>query len=114
MSFLVNLTPHAITIVSDGGNSVTVPPSGEVARVTTTTRRLGSSGGVQFFAQETGETTGLPPEVPSEHGGHLRVFIVSSLVRLAHPERRDLASPGELIRDKSGQPIGCRGLILNR
>lgn len=138
---LVNLTPHAVTILNGDGSSIVVPPSGCVARITTATLWLGSFGGVEFFAQpkdgpiiieplaqETGlrllertgertapgETTGLPPEVPSEHDEHPKVFIVSTLVRLAHPERRDLASPGELVRNEAGQPIGCRGLIVNR
>lgn len=40
----------------------------------------------------------------------IRVYIITSMVvRTANPRRIDLLSPGELIRDDNGQPIGCRG-----
>lgn len=104
---LVNLTPHEIRILNEDG-AVIVPPSGNVARVATFQRHLKSVGGVDFYAQETGEVTGLP--APSRD----TIYIVSALIRLAFPERRDLASPGDLIRDESGRPTGCRGLIVNQ
>lgn len=105
---LVNLTPHTINIISSDGSVVNIPPSGDVARVSTVSRLVGTIEGVELYAQETGEVTGLP--APSRD----TIYIVSALVRLAHPERHDLASPGELVRNSAGQPVGCRGLVVNR
>lgn len=102
MSF-VNLTPHAISIV-DGP---TIPPSGEVARCSTETVNAGNHAGVSLSRVSYGAVTGLPEPVEGT------VYLVSGLVRSAVPERVDVASPGDLVRDSSGQPIGCRGLVIN-
>lgn len=104
----VNLTPHTITIFNDDGEPVVIAPCGTVARVATENREVGRVGGIKLFAQEVGEVHGLP----APRGG---VFlIVSTLVRNALPERGDLCSPGELVRNESGQPVGCRGLVINK
>lgn len=47
-------------------------------------------------------------ELPAEEAGV--ALVVSALVRLAVPHRRDVFSPGELVRGTDGQPVGCRGL----
>lgn len=105
---LVNLTPHTVNILSSDESVVNVPPSGAVARVATLSKKVGSLEGIDLFAQEVGEVQGLPaPEAG-------KLFVVSAMVRLAHPERKDLASPGELVRNSAGQPVGCRGLVVNR
>ena len=59
---------------------------------------------IPLFMTSFGEASGLPESDPNI------IFIVSLLVRQAVPERQDLYSPGELLRDDSGQPIGCIGL----
>lgn len=101
-----NLTPHALNIVTDEG-TVTVPPSGTVARCSSAATPAGSIGGIALSRVTFGEVTGLP--APEE--GVL--LVVSALVRSALPARADLASPGELVRDAAGAVIGCRGLIVN-
>lgn len=111
----VNLTPHSVT-VHGGDAPLTVPPSGTVARVATATREVARVGGVPILAQEYGEVTGLP----DQQDGVL--LVVSALVRLASaaaraeagmPPREDVVSPGELVRDAAGQPVGCRGLVVS-
>lgn len=102
MKFL-NLTPHAIT---DALTGVTFPPSGEVARVAATFTPVGSADGVQLFRRTFGEVTGLP----DSRDGVL--LIVSALVAAAAIERADLISPGELVRNSDGQPIGCKGFVI--
>ena len=108
-----NLTPHAVRIFSLDGTAeiITVPPSGSIARVSVT--RVPSRSGpvtildgreIPVMVTTYGDVTGLPNEELTQW------LIVSAMVRAALPERRDLLSPGELIRDESGQPIGCRGL----
>ena len=103
MANFINLTPHTINVV--GGPSL--PPSGSVARVAATSTPAGEFGGVALSRTTFGEVEGLP--APEE--GVL--LVVSALVRSAVPDRRDVASPGDLVRGDDGQPIGCRGLIIN-
>ena len=40
------------------------------------------------------------------------ILIVSTLVKNASPDRKDLVSPGELIRNEAGQPVGCKGFCV--
>jgi len=108
---VVNLTPHAIVIVGPEGSTMTIPPSGVVARVATATSPAGEIRGEGFPVPLTrvsfGEVQGLPDEEVDT------TLIVSALVRAAVPHRGDVASPGDLVRGEDGQPIGCRGLIIN-
>lgn len=102
----VNLTPHLIRVIDpDGGPTVEIPPSGMVARVATTTTRVGRVNGLVIYTSVTGEVTGLPT-------GEGR-FVVSLAVRAARPMDTRLFSPGELRRGPDGQPVGCVGLVGN-
>jgi hypothetical protein len=104
---ILNLTPHTLNILNaDAAVRVDVPPSGEVARVTTSRTQTGEVNGLPLFTTRFGEVTGLP--APSEG----TLFVVSGLVA-GHPsvrDRADVFSPGELVRGADGQPVGCRGL----
>jgi hypothetical protein len=106
---LINLTPHPIVI-----GTVTVPPSGTIARVAVTREQvgvihMGDDSTVPMFETRYGEVSGLP--LPEDG----TVLIVSAMVR-THPalsERLDVASPGQLVRDSEGRVIGCDGLDFN-
>jgi hypothetical protein len=104
---IVNLTPHTLNILNaDGSVRVDVPPSGLVARVSTSRVQTGDVNGIPLFEARFGEVSDLPAQ---EEGS---IFVVSGLVA-AHPSvrsREDVYSPGELVRDEGGKPIGCRGL----
>lgn len=117
----VNLTPHEINIYAaevdatgkdtkESNLSLSLPPSGETARVSVTPRyylTVPQPSEVVLYKQVVGDVVGLPdPENDT-------IFIVSAQVRLAAPYRRDVASPGELKRNEAGQPIGCVGLYVN-
>lgn len=116
-----NLTPHAVAIYGADGTThlLTVPPSGTVARVAVTRTETGlvpieadaerilahdPLAGIPVYVGEYGDVQDLPP--PSRG----TVYITSAMVRAAVPTRRDVLSPGELIRNEAGQPVGCRGL----
>ena len=99
----VNLTPHAVTVMTDAGY-FEFPPSGEVARVEARTVYTGHIGGVPISATEFGDVAGLPE--PSEG----TAYIVSSLVAQRVPERTDVFIPNESVRDEHGRIIGCRSL----
>lgn len=100
---LVNLTPHIINIVLEDGSTVNVPPSGKVARVEATFTPAGTVSGVPVYRRKFGAVIGLPEFAVDT------VYIVSALVAQAAP-RPDVYSPGELVRNDAGQPIGCKGL----
>lgn len=107
MSTLLNLTPHALTLVGENG-TVTVPASGQVARlaVTRTACAPVTVDGVLTLTvtrPTLGDTVGLPEPQPGV------VLVVSAMVAEA-AGRADVMSPGELLRDEGGKVIGARGL----
>lgn len=110
----VNLTSHEINIYAKQTDDTTkfvqtVKPDGTVARVATVAKlQFTTNDGVPFYRNTTGKVQGLPQTVDGV------VFIVSTQVRLAVPDRiGDVASPGDLLRDDKGNPIGCIGLVIN-
>ena len=98
----INLTPHALNIHTPDG-VVNLAPSGEVARVSSSSEVAGFLGDIPLFRTTLGEVTGLPAP---EEGVAL---IVSGMVAAASP-RKDVFSPGDLVRDDGGRPVGCKGL----
>jgi hypothetical protein len=116
-SIFINLTPHAITVHAlsvdeSSDSSFTLPPSGKVARVEfrkAFTTLLGGGWNIPIAVQSEGKTIDLPEQNEVDQ----MIYIVSGLVREANPHRTDLYSPGDLLRNKEGQPIGCMGLVGN-
>lgn len=109
MEKLVNLTPHDINVVTDRGLH-TIPKSGKVARVAqvSTMCDIMDDTGIVLLVQELQDVVDLPTQRPDT------LLVVSAMVRTALPGRLDLVSPGDLIRDDTGNPVGCKGLITNR
>jgi hypothetical protein len=107
MKQIINLTPHSLTLVGANG-TLTVPPSGIVARLAVSRTALAPVVGplgieLPVSLPVMGEVTDLPP---AEDGV---ILVVSALVAGA-VNRPDVMSPGELIRDSGGNVIGARGL----
>lgn len=103
----INLTPHEINVYDGDILAVTIPPSGQVARVSERATKAGEVDGVTLYTTQRGDVAALPEPAANT------LYIVSAQVRLALPERADLVSPGQLVRDANGQPIGCVGLVVN-
>jgi ethanolamine ammonia-lyase small subunit len=101
---IVNLTPHAVSIVKADGTTFTIPASGEVARVEQTRKEAGEIAGIKITVSEFGEVIGLPDPEPNT------VYVVSGMVLASTDNRWDVFAPGELIRDNEGKVIGCNGL----
>ena len=103
---LINLTPHSLSLVGEGGTLV-VSPSGQLARLAVSREALPSLdiGGVilPVCRPTLGEVTGLP--LPEEG----TICVVSALVAEA-ARRADVMSPGELMRDAAGVIVGASGL----
>ena len=98
----VNLTPHQLNIHSNG-TITDIAPSGQVARVETSYQLAYTLGGINIFDCVYGAIENLP----APQAGN--IFIVSGVVKSA-TSRADLMSPGELVRDGNGKPIGSKGL----
>lgn len=106
---IVNLTPHDIHIVTgityaDWDGIVTIPRSGTIARVQTDSVIVGHVNGIPLTRVVYGNVIDLPDETDDT------MYVVSVLVRLARPDRTDLASPGDLVRNDAGVVIGCKSL----
>jgi hypothetical protein len=105
---LINLTPHALTVFDADNNPITFPKCDNPARVTVSSEVVYALGSIEVSTAIYGDVYNLPESKPDTY------YIVSMLVRQALPERTDLLSPGELVRDEGGNAIGCRGLTCNK
>jgi len=104
MTNIINLTPHAITEVTTG---TTFPPSGTVARVACDSiHTFNMNDTIPVFITKFGDIQDLP--APQDDV----IYIVSLLVKQDAKDRDDLVSPGTLVRDDKGNPIGCKGFNL--
>ena len=101
---LINLTPHAVDIMSTSGSVVSIPASGMVARLTTSTEVVKEEDGIRFTRTVFGEPTALPEEKADTF------YIVSQLIKNALPKRSDLLVPAEVLRDKDGKILYCQSL----
>lgn len=106
---IVNLTPHELTFIGDDGAVIArIPPSGSVARVASTSKKVGEIDGIPVFSTEFGDVVGLPD--PEED----TVYVASTLVAQVATKagRTDVFSPAELVRDSGGNVVGCKGLQI--
>lgn len=101
---IINLTPHTIKIINSEVREI---PSSGTVRISEVTVPVGEIDGIALVKKTYGKAEGLPE--PQED----TLYIVSAMVRTAYPERNDLASPGDLVRDEQGNVIGCRNLVVN-
>ncbi|MFA5566879.1 MAG: hypothetical protein WC184_11500 [Acidimicrobiia bacterium] len=102
---LINLTPHEVNIVTEAG-IISIPASGVVARAAATPTPVGTievdGAEIDLVSTAYGAVENLPePEADT-------IFIVSALTISAAPDRTDLFSPADLVRDEAGNIIGCR------
>ena len=99
---VINLTAHVV-VVEGGILEGSYDPSGQVARVETTSKEVGPG----FFETQFGEVEGLPKPVAGT------LLVVSDLVRSAVPDRWDVVSPGESVLGEDGKAKACKGLRVN-
>lgn len=102
--FILNLTPHPITLIRDGQENHVLLPAGKPARVSSSMAITGTFDDMPIVQQSLGEVIDLPPATKDT------LLIVSRLVMVACPNRHDLVCPADLVRDASGNIIGCKAL----
>ncbi|HDO19364.1 MAG TPA: hypothetical protein ENG74_01420 [Thermoplasmatales archaeon] len=104
---LVNLTPHEVTVIKEDGEEVSIPPSGEVARVYPRQEIIGEINDIPVVQTVFEDIEGLPD--PEE----CTVYIVSTLVLQAlQGERDDVVAPDtgpeSAVRDKEGRIVAVK------
>lgn len=108
---MLNRTEHDVKVYNTVGaiipDKVLEKYHGEPIRVSCESRKVDTIEGVDIYENVYGEVTGLPEFKEGVY------YVVSAMVRQALPHRKDLLSPGQLIRNEQGQPIGCLGLVRN-
>ena len=114
MTTLINCTPHAITLRAADGTDTVVPPSGTVARVSSTPGALEMVEGLPVPVagmQTFGGVEGLPAPAPGT------MFIVSALVLSAlRGSRPDVVGPGTgpndgAVRNERGHIVAVTRLV---
>lgn len=101
MATIVNLTPHAVSLISPDGTTREFPSQG-LARVAVTRAVIGEIDGTPVCRSIFGQVEGLPEPAPNTF------YIVSMLVAQAARNRTDLICPDNLVRDEAGRIVGCR------
>ena len=100
-----NLTPHPIMIVgADNEVIATIQPEPTPPRLKATTVPAEPVDGIATSQTVFGAPEGLPEAVEGTF------LVVSQIIKSALPGRADLLVPAEVVRDKSGNIIGCRSL----
>jgi len=106
---IINLTPHAITLRGKGGE-MTIPPSGQVARVATRENIVGDLIGIPVIVREMGKVEGLPPE----RDGVVCLVSSMALEALRGIGRRDVYAPDTgptAVRDDQGRIVAVTRFV---
>lgn len=102
---MLNLTPHAITLALPNGESVTFPPSGQLARVASQEVVVGTLQGVPVIQRAFGAVEGLPDDGTP--------CLVSALVLSACHGRAGVYAPdtGPTAIRENGQVVAVTRLV---
>jgi hypothetical protein len=100
---IINLTPHELNVIRIDGTTLTLAPSGTIARIAESRVHVDTINSIGVTKVTYGQIEGLP----GPQAGVL--YIVSALVAQV-ASRVDVLSPGPLSRGQNGQPVGCQGL----
>ena len=111
---IINLTPHVLNLVAREGNEVVASwPSSGIARVSQAVVELTPFttvvNGVEVTIPRKAATFGDVVDLPAPVEG--TVYFVSAMVKAACPDRSDLVSPGDPVRDAEGKVVGCRSFL---
>lgn len=104
---IINKTPHPVYILNEVNAIIKVfPKSTGMIRVLEKNTDIGFINEIPISSTQWGDTT----DVPAPKSGTF--YIVSQLVRNALPHRPDLLVPKQIVRDSSGNIVGCKRLDI--
>lgn len=99
----INLTPHDVNLLNEDNEVIlTLPKCDEPPRLKEETVVVGEVNGFPITKTVFGVVSYMPKAVKGVY------YIVSRLVLLACPKRKDLFSPNEIVRDENRKPLGCK------
>lgn len=107
---IVNLTPHAITVLKNGEEIAVYEASGSIARCEWKTVAVGEIAGIPLTETRFGklyliDRDRVKHELPEQQDGTF--YIVSALVaRVA--QREDFIIVDDTVRDDKGRIVGCQ------
>ena len=108
MPILLNLTPHSLNIFNESGDEIFfAPPAARPARVIAERSVTVLQAGEANIPLHSVVNFGLR-DLPSQRDNVFPV-VSRAVAEVAH-WREDLLTPWSLLRDITGQVIGCRGL----
>lgn len=107
---IINLTPHAITVLRDGEEIAVYEASGCLARCESKTGVVGEIAGIPLTETRFGklylvDKGKVRHELPEIQDGTF--YIVSALVARA-AQREDFVIVNDTVRDDSGRIVGCQ------
>jgi hypothetical protein len=105
---LVNLTPHPVSIITSGGE-LTIPPSGQVARVSEAHTHLDFVE-VEGVRVPIGQISYSSVEGLPEPDGETLYIVSRPVAERVAGRRIDVVVPYPLVRDEQGQVVGAGGL----
>jgi len=104
---IINKTPHPVYILGDDNKVIKMfPKSNGMIRVPESIKSVGTINKIPITTTQWGETTDVPKAKKDVF------YIVSQLVKSALPHRYDFLVPKQVIRDDSGNIIGCKCLDI--
>src|SRR5690606_6901341 len=101
---IINLTPHAVTLVTTGGDEVVIQPEKNPARIPTTTTPAGEINGIPLVVEQLGDANSV---LPAPQPGV--VYVVARPVAERAGHRTDLVVPPNVER-VNGRPVRARAL----
>tara|TARA_R110000796_G_scaffold114197_1_gene225900 strand:+ start:758 stop:1087 length:330 start_codon:yes stop_codon:yes gene_type:complete len=105
---IINKVPHPIYILDEENRVLhTFPKSNGMIRLAQKTSLIGSILGIPISQTIFGEPDKLPKYEKNIY------YIVSNLVKTALPDRTDLLSPSNIVRNEEGAIIGCLSLDIS-
>lgn len=104
----INLTPHEINVLegNEAGIYTNIEPSGSIARIATKQRVARLINNHPIYITEYGDIENLPDPL-------IGVMYITSGLVASRAKRSDVVSPGKLVRNEKGIPIGCIGFIAH-
>jgi len=110
---IINLTPHALTIVADGETILSVPASGQLVRCSEKVEDAGqldvAGVSIPCVRKQMGDLEGLPAAQAAT------IYFVSAIAAQKAWEmgRQDVVCGSVAVRDAEGKTIGTAGFSVH-